>query len=186
MGPQDVCVAAGISLELSPLVQTPGNPVAREKMYEKMRKAGVAVITVDEMLASQAKGIPVLDVRPKNEYEKGHIPDSVNIPLYDLITGWQPYKIARRGGHLIFGSIDGTEFQEDFLDECVKQLDREMGVTVVCNMGATLEEDATTFSGRATRSLMAAHELVCQDFKNVSILQKGVYDYITPERELSK
>eukprot|EP00803_Ostreobium_quekettii_P003572 evm.model.scf_1318.4 EVM.evm.TU.scf_1318.4 scf_1318:18213-25116(+) len=175
-------------LKLSPLCYTPAAPRAVEIMWNRMRDANVAPVSCDQMLKSQQEGIPVVDVRPKKAFAEGHIPGSVNIPLYDLIDGWSPYKIGKRFGFLMFATIDGTEMQEDFLNICAKSCDLEKGITLVCEMGWSYPVKPEDFAGKATRSLIAAHELIHNGFKNVKILEKGVDEYVDEDsgRELAK
>ncbi|CAD7704988.1 unnamed protein product [Ostreobium quekettii] len=82
---------------------------------------------------------------------QGHIPESLNIPLYDLIEGWSPFKIGKRLSFLMFGKIDGTEMQEDFLNVCADMCDPEKGITLVCGVGFTSPENPGDFAGFATR-----------------------------------
>jgi len=44
----------------------------------------VPEITIDELEARQAGGSPVLDVREPDEYENGHVPGAIHIPLGDV------------------------------------------------------------------------------------------------------
>jgi rhodanese-related sulfurtransferase len=44
----------------------------------------VPEITVDEAEARQAQGSPVLDVREPDEYENGHVPGALHIPMNDV------------------------------------------------------------------------------------------------------
>eukprot|EP00803_Ostreobium_quekettii_P009165 evm.model.scf_268.2 EVM.evm.TU.scf_268.2 scf_268:51560-57456(+) len=182
---RDVHTAAdsnGGSLQLSALCETPAAPRAVAVMWERLRGAGVAPVSCHQLLRRQQDGIPVVDVRPKNSYEKGHIPESLNIPLYDLIEGWSPFKIGKRLSFLMFGKIDGTEMQEDFLNVCADMCDPEKGITLVCGVGFTSPENPGDFAGFATRSLIAAHELVANGFKNVRILRNGIAEYEESER----
>ena len=44
----------------------------------------VPEITVDEADERRQQGAPVLDVREPDEYENGHVPGAVHIPLGDV------------------------------------------------------------------------------------------------------
>ena len=49
--------------------------------------AQTRVLAPQELLFEQEKGTPVIDIRPKSEFEAGFIPGSVNVEFYRLITG---------------------------------------------------------------------------------------------------
>ena len=38
-------------------------------------------------MAAQKQGTPVIDIRPRGEWEAGHVPDSVNVEYLRLISG---------------------------------------------------------------------------------------------------
>ena len=40
-----------------------------------------------EVVAAQNQGTPVIDIRPRGEWEAGHVPGSVNIEYLRLISG---------------------------------------------------------------------------------------------------
>jgi hypothetical protein len=46
---------------------------------------------------------------------QGFIEDSVNVPLYQPIQGWDAFNIARRAGYLFFGVLEGTEPNPNFM-----------------------------------------------------------------------
>ena len=47
----------------------------------------VKVISQQELVFAKEKGATIIDIRPAGEYESGHIKDSVNVSLFQLITG---------------------------------------------------------------------------------------------------
>ena len=51
-----------------------GNGRRREEMAEK--------VEIEEFIA-RSKYLPVIDVRSPGEYDQGHIPDAINLPLFD-------------------------------------------------------------------------------------------------------
>jgi len=64
---------------------------------------------------SNSSGALILDIRPPNEFARGHIPGAVNVPLYRPITGLSPRAIARRAVFAFFGVLNGTgEFEHFF------------------------------------------------------------------------
>lgn len=45
------------------------------------------LISQQELLFEKEKGAIVVDIRPRGEYEAGHVKGSVNVSLFRLITG---------------------------------------------------------------------------------------------------
>jgi rhodanese-related sulfurtransferase len=52
------------------------------KLFGLLGRLGIKQISPKEL--DQKKGMMLLDVRPDREYDRGHIPGSVNIPLSDI------------------------------------------------------------------------------------------------------
>jgi rhodanese-related sulfurtransferase/predicted transcriptional regulator len=51
------------------------------------KRSSLEALGIDELLTKmKSKNVVVLDVRPKTEYENGHIPGAVNIPIDELAT----------------------------------------------------------------------------------------------------
>ncbi|OQP60079.1 ArsR family transcriptional regulator [Niastella vici] len=51
------------------------------------KRNSLEALRMDELLTKmKSKNVVVLDVRPTSEYENGHIPGAVNIPIEDLAT----------------------------------------------------------------------------------------------------
>jgi len=49
-------------------------------------RASIEVVTIDELAARMdAGGVVVLDVRPRPEYDAGHLPDAVSAPIDELL-----------------------------------------------------------------------------------------------------
>jgi rhodanese-related sulfurtransferase/predicted transcriptional regulator len=60
-----------------------------EKLVKDFRKKrnSLEVLSMDELLTRmKSKNVVVLDVRPTTEFENGHIPGAVNIPIEELAT----------------------------------------------------------------------------------------------------
>jgi len=60
-----------------------------EKLVKDFREKrnSLEALRMDELLTKmKSKNVVVLDVRPTSEYENGHIPGAVNIPIEDLAT----------------------------------------------------------------------------------------------------
>jgi len=47
----------------------------------------VKFMAPQEVVAAQKQGTPVIDIRPRGEWESGHVPDSVNVEYLRLISG---------------------------------------------------------------------------------------------------
>jgi rhodanese-related sulfurtransferase len=54
-----------------------------------MADDAVPEIDVDELARRQAAGAPVIDVRTPEEYEGGHVPGAVLLPLGELESRWE-------------------------------------------------------------------------------------------------
>ena len=52
------------------------------KLFGFLGRLGIKQITPKEL--EQKKGMMLLDVRPAKEYEQGHIPGAVHVPLADV------------------------------------------------------------------------------------------------------
>lgn len=141
------------------------------------------ILTSEQLIAAQSTDIPVIDVRPLAEWEKEHIPGSINVQLYRPIEGWSAYKIARRMSFAAFGVFDGTEINDDFLDEVAAVVSKEDPVILVCGMGGTLDKTTYFENGTPTRSLIAAHELVNIGYQDVRVHRVGVYGWGSEGRQ---
>lgn len=65
--------------------RVPGTETARRTYFGGHDREAVAVITLDDFLRrSSGGGIVVLDVRPVREFEQGHLPGALSIPLEQL------------------------------------------------------------------------------------------------------
>jgi len=145
-------------------------------MASTLRSNGVKFMTQSAVLAAAKSGsIPVVDVRPEGEYARGHIPGSMNIPLYQLISGWSPRQLFRRVGFAFFGILNGTEKNPDFEAQVRSVIGNgSKGVILVCAQGGTLEETAASKDGRQSRSLISAFELTRLGIKKISVLEGGM------------
>jgi rhodanese-related sulfurtransferase len=52
------------------------------KFFGVLGRLGIKQLTPKEL--DQKKGIMLIDVRSSKEYEKGHVPGAVNVPLSDI------------------------------------------------------------------------------------------------------
>jgi rhodanese-related sulfurtransferase len=137
-----------------------------------------------ELSFALRRGVPVLDVRPPDEYARGHVDGAVSVPLYRPITGLSPRAVARRAVFAFFGVLNGTEANPDFLADASAALGRRRTCVLICNVGGTMEETETNRAGQMSRSLSAAYELVRAGVVNdVAVLRGGVSGWLRADRE---
>lgn len=149
---------------------------AWEKISTLLRDSKVKMVSVDEVerMSSGWGSNTVIDVRPVGEYDNGHVPGSTNVEFYRLIEGWDLVKIARRALFAFFGVLNGTEYNDRFLEEFQAAVpDKSKRVILVCSIGGTLEPTSPSKFGRQSRSLTAAFELINAGWKNISVLDGG-------------
>ena len=89
------------------------------RLTARLQDAGVTMIKAQEVAFCTEKGYIILDVRTEDQYEEGFIEGAINVPLYQLIQGWQPFKVARRIGYAAFGVLKGTEPNPRFLERAI-------------------------------------------------------------------
>ncbi|CAL8470779.1 g10321 [Coccomyxa elongata] len=142
-------------------------------MRDTLRSRKVQMLSQQELLFAQEKGIPVIDIRPPDEFKAGHIKGSIHVPLYRPITGWDARKFLRRAGFAFFGVFNGTELNPTFFEDIAAAASKEKGAVLVCNIGGTIEATETNSEGFQSRSLMAAYELTNMGFDNLKVLKGG-------------
>ena len=138
-------------------------------------------------------GALILDVRPPDEFKKGHVPGAVNVPLYRPITGLSPRAVARRAVFAFFGVLNGTECNPAFAEEAAQAL-ADAGspkrVVAYCNVGGSFSSE-TNERGTQSRSMSAAYELIragiCGNSAKVKIdmLKGGFNEWLKSEREVA-
>ncbi len=130
----------------------PTSPKAWEIMIDTMRRNKVAMITATDLEAAQEAGIPIIDVRPVDQYQSGFIQDSINVPLYQPIEGWDQRQILRRLGFALFGVFNGTEINPNFLEEMAQAApDTDKGVVLICNLGGSMAPVGEHKKGQQSR-----------------------------------
>lgn len=135
---------------------------------------------------TQKRGTIVIDIRPVQDYETGHIPGSVNCEFFKSIQGWDPVKILRRAVFAFFGILNGTEYNPEFVNEVneVTGGKKNADILLYCNIGGQLEPWGNSEDGRQSRSLTAAFELFNAGFKKVRVLEGGVGGFVKDGYEL--
>lgn len=161
----------------------PTSPAGWEIISTTIKSKGIKFISPQEVKFATEQDIPVVDVRPKSEYLKGHIAGAANVQYYRLIEGWSVWQTLRRVGFTFFGVV-GTEANVDFLDQAAASIpDPAKGAVLVCNLGGNLDADyGPSRFGYQTRSLMAAYELYLAGFQNLQVLKGGMGDWNRQER----
>ncbi|GMH40204.1 hypothetical protein BSKO_08108 [Bryopsis sp. KO-2023] len=169
--------------EFSEESKNPTAPSTWNRISSTLVQQEVKVLTSDQLIAAQAADIAVVDVRPLGEWEEEHIPGSINVQLYRQIEGWSAFKIARRMSFAAFGVFDGTEMNEEFLEEVADVASKEDPIILVCGMGGSLDKTSYFENGTPTRSLIAAYELVQNGYQDVRVHKGGVKGWEQEERQ---
>uniref|UniRef100_A0A7S1JFQ8 Rhodanese domain-containing protein n=1 Tax=Eutreptiella gymnastica TaxID=73025 RepID=A0A7S1JFQ8_9EUGL len=138
-----------------------GWKIQAEALTSRGLNAGVSGKVAAE-LAREGR-IQIVDVRTNEEFQKGHIPGSVNVPLFRRIEGWSVFKAARRFQFTLFGQV-GTEFNSRFLAEWEKKV-RPVSddgsviqwVVVDSTVMGTLEATESFPNGKPCHALMAIY-----------------------------
>lgn len=162
----------------------PTSPKAWQIMHDKLTENRVRSILTTDIEGLKGRGARLIDVRPSNEFEAGHIEGSNSVPLYQPIEGWAPQQVLRKAGFAFFGVFNGTEANENFeaeVKEAVTNTDEE--IILVCNTGGTLEGTAGFKYGKQSRSLMAAYELLNFGYTKIRFLEGGMNQWRAEERE---
>jgi rhodanese-related sulfurtransferase len=164
-----------------------------------LKSRGLKFLTVQEVAKSTNKNnIVIIDVRPKEDYVKGHIPGAMSAEYYRLIQGWDFNSAIRRAGFAFFGILNGTEGNPNFVDDvrdAIQQQGSSSGsgggiggffggggsnkkVVLVCTLGGSLEPYGPSEFGQQTRSLMAAYALYeAGVVKEVCVLKGGFSEW---------
>lgn len=158
-------------------------------------------ISPQELVLAQARGVPILDVRPPGEHASGRVPGAASVPLYRPITGLSPRAVARRAVFAFFGVLNGTEANPGFGDAALAALADaknsrrgalapflQLRPTAVlyCNIGGVVDETATNKAGTQSRSLTAAYELAALGITDVAVLKDGMSGWVRTGREVEE
>jgi rhodanese-related sulfurtransferase len=142
------------------------------------------MVKAQEVAFCLDKGMVLIDVRTDDQYQKGFIEGAKSVPLYRMIQGWEPFKIARRVAFAAFGVLKGTEPNPDFLDEVAKVANKDTGIVLCCNVGGDLTAPEGGTPAIQSRSLVAAYELLKDGYSPIRILQDGVNGWRASGRDL--
>ena len=141
---------------------------------------------------SNSSGALILDVRPPDEFKKGHIPGAVNVSLFRYITGFSPRAVARRAVFAFFGVLNGTEANPAFASEAERALaaaGHPERIVAYCNVGGSFGSE-TNKKCTQSRSMSAAYELIRAGIcgnggVKVDMLKGGFNEWIKSEREVA-
>lgn len=137
--------------------------------------------------SGSSSGALVLDVRPPDEFRRGHVPGAVNVPLFRPISGLSPRAVARRAVFAFFGVLNGTECNPAFSQEAARALEGRRRVVAYCNAGGSFGSE-TNGRGTQSRSMSAAYELIragiCGNNRVRIDMLKGGYNEWLKEREV--
>ena len=125
--------------------------------------------------------ITIVDVRSKEEFQKGHIPGSINVPLFRRIEGWSVFKAARRFQFALFGQI-GTEFNSGFLTEWKEKVGPTSNTKLVLvdtSAMGTLEGTEAFPDGKPCHALMAIYLASISGYEayDMDHLKGGIDEY---------
>ena len=175
-------------------------------MLRTLKDKGVKMVAPQElqfMFESKDTARPlVIDIRPESEYEKGFISGAINVPFYQPIEGWTPFKIARRVGFALFG-VAGTEPNPKFESQVLElaaagTTSPTQPIVIYCLMGGSMDEVTAAAMPNIdnpesiqrvkklqTRSMVAAFQLVEAGVTSVSILKGGYSSWASGGRDVS-
>jgi len=154
----------------------------------ELKARGVTPITGPDLLqALKSKGVTVIDVRPRNRYAQGAIPGSINVPLFQPIEGFDPYRLSRRIQFALF-NVEGTEYSPSFLSDLrAKVLPLKGRVVFLDDSGiATLSPSKAFPEGKAGHALIAAYLALVSGLRaRVQYLEAGIIKYVDAGGELT-
>ena len=155
----------------------PTSPRAWSIISKELKKNGLKFARAAD---TQKRGTVVIDIRPCQEYQKARIPGAANAEFFKSIDGLDPVKLLRRAVFAFFGILNGTEYNDSFLEdvEGIVGGKKNANIVLYCNIGGQLEPWGSSEDGRQSRSLTAAFELYNNGFKNVRVLEGGLDGYL--------
>lgn len=173
--------ASGLDIDGS----RPTSPKAWQKMATTLKNNGLKFVAPQEVEPAQNRGIPVVDIRPKGDFEKARVPGATNVQFYQLISGWSVRQIWRRAGFAFFGVLNGTELNPEFMQQMEQVAPQKSSpVILICNVGGSLEPTGPSRFGRQSRSLIAAYELMRAGWTDVQVLKGGFSGWASSERPI--
>lgn len=72
-------------------------------VHTVLNDAGLKTVTVEEAAKLRKQGWTLIDVRLKDDYDRGHAEGAISVPLYRYVegkvrgsTGWEPAQLGRQ------------------------------------------------------------------------------------------
>jgi len=132
-----------------------------------------------EELASSGEWV-IVDVRPKEAFETGHIEGSVSVPLYQALD-WSDGQILGKAFRFVAYSFNGVapiEPNPKFSEQLRELAAAGKGIITVCESGGTMTSSVNFPQGKASRSLQAAYRALRENITDkVAQLERGVYGW---------
>mmetsp|Transcript_32466 Transcript_32466/g.62667 ORF Transcript_32466/g.62667 Transcript_32466/m.62667 type:complete len:186 (+) Transcript_32466:71-628(+) len=141
-------------------------------MHALLCVRGVSAVTAPELISRIQGGIAgdedtiIVDLSPRERWERYHVPGAQNVELFRLIKDWDFKSMLRRANFALFMDFQGTERNPEFLEDFKRRYPPPLtGKTILliddCEFG-TLEGTKNFPDGRISRSLIAATELLSE------------------------
>ncbi|QDZ25508.1 rhodanese-like domain-containing protein [Chloropicon primus] len=162
----------------------PTSPKAWKIQYKALKEKRVREVLGSDIDGLRRRGALLIDVRPSEEYDAGHIEGSLNVPLYKLIDGWSPQQCARKATFAFFGIFNGTEYNDKFESDLQALTDAKDEIVLICSTGGTLNPDQKSQSRAQSRSLMAAYDMIGLGYEKIRFLDGGYNQWRNEEREI--
>eukprot|EP01023_Acetabularia_acetabulum_P003108 TRINITY_DN1132_c0_g1_i1.p1 TRINITY_DN1132_c0_g1~~TRINITY_DN1132_c0_g1_i1.p1 ORF type:complete len:291 (+),score=28.80 TRINITY_DN1132_c0_g1_i1:2-874(+) len=124
----------------------------------------------------QLKQAAIVDVRLSRKFENGGIDGSVNIPLYQPISGMGIAPNVRRVGFAFFG-IFGTERNLQFIEDMMQKFGQNEEIIIVCESGGSLQTKPGVDTGFQSQSLKAVYELQKSGFSKIIHMKGGLGEW---------
>lgn len=154
----------GTAVKFSPsgVATIMGFPLASDQGWQilskQLRERGIKSVSGQELTKLANTGVTIVDVRSSDRFATSSIPGSINIPLFQPITGWTPFKIARRVQFGFFG-IPGTECNPNFVAELQSKLSTTTNELIFLDdsVRGTLEPTFAFPEGKPGHALMSIY-----------------------------
>ena len=145
---------------------------------DRLLKAKPEVWGVDKLkAASEAGEVVLIDVRLKEDFEKCHAKNAINVPLFTEIRSMEPKWMLKRFVCAVNG-ISGLEPNSAFVDS-VRQVQRQTGggdgkpLVFMCDTGGSYFPLPAFMKGKQSRSLQSL-DLALQPPLSLPVEEGGV------------
>eukprot|EP01025_Chloroclados_australasicus_P033462 TRINITY_DN34135_c0_g1_i1.p1 TRINITY_DN34135_c0_g1~~TRINITY_DN34135_c0_g1_i1.p1 ORF type:complete len:236 (+),score=33.56 TRINITY_DN34135_c0_g1_i1:65-709(+) len=120
----------------------------------------------------------VIDVRPKELYEKASAEGALSVPLFQSMdfSNASPRSFLRAAAYALNG-VKAVEFNPNFSEE-MKERAGGKNVVLMCEAGGTMKPSSNFLNGKTSRSLKAAYITLTEGLApKVAHLDGGVYGW---------